>query len=194
MKKILKLLAVCMAMVLVFGMTVTVYAVESPDTSTAETSVANISAKTASGVEVKVTAVTQEVLTSALKVTASLGLTNASVQRVFDLTADISGKTNITISVPGITAGQKVAVLHQKANGKWERVPVVNVSAGQVTATFTSLSPVAIVTYTSEAPKDTTSTTDSTTSPKTGEGFPAAGAMCLATLFLAAVCFKKYAK
>ena len=78
--------------------------------------------------------------------------------------------------LPGITAGQKVAVLHQKADGTWESRPVTNVSNGSVTATFDSLSPVAVVSY---------------ASPKTGMSFPVAGVICIISLCGAALCMKK---
>ena len=66
---------------------------------------------------------------------------------------------DIKFNVAGVTANSNIKVLHQKADGTWESVPVV-VSNGSVTATFTSLSPVVIV-------EVATSTTGA--SPKTGE-------------------------
>lgn len=67
----------------------------------------------------------------------------------------------ITFNVPGVTANTAVAVLHYNTESKsWE---VVESKAGQgtITATFTSLSPVAFVVD--------KSTAESVTSPKTGE-------------------------
>lgn len=97
----------------------------------------------------------------------------------------------ITFKVTGVTASTKVAVLHYNTTTKtWEKVES-KASDGTVTATFTSLSPVAFVvdkataasttttnkgttTTTNKGTTSSTSTTgsktaSSTTSPKTGE-------------------------
>ena len=90
----------------------------------------------------------------------------------------------ITFKVTGVTASTKVAVLHYNTTTKaWEKVES-KAGDGTVTATFTSLSPVAFVvdkaTAASTTNKGTTTTTNkgttssttasaSTTSPKTGE-------------------------
>ena len=63
----------------------------------------------------------------------------------------------ITFDVDGIVAGDHIYLLHQKADGTWETITPSKVADGKVTATFTSLSPVAIVKVVDEA-----------TSPKTG--------------------------
>ena len=71
----------------------------------------------------------------------------------------------ITFSVPGVTANSNVAVLHYDGS-KWETSSVSGVSAGNgtITATFASLSPVALVADTAAS-----SSSSSTASPKTGE-------------------------
>lgn len=97
----------------------------------------------------------------------------------------------ITFKVTGVTASTKVAVLHYNTTTKtWEKVES-KAGDGTVTATFTSLSPVAFVvdkataasttttnkgttTTTNKGTTSSTSTTgsktaSSTTSPKTGE-------------------------
>ena len=95
----------------------------------------------------------------------------------------------ITFKIAGVTASTKVAVLHYNTTTKaWEKVES-KAGEGTITATFTSLSPVAFVvdkatassttvnkgTTTTTTNKGTTSsttgskTTSSTTSPKTGE-------------------------
>lgn len=186
MKKFSKIAVAVMAAVMVFGSSMTAFAATSTSTVAATAAdVSAVSAVTADGTAVTVSAVTEAVVTDAQKAAVALvgqsAAANAGavqVEKVFELTAAISGPTDITISVPGVTAGQKVAVLHQKADGTWESIPVKNVSAGSVTATFTSLSPVAVVSY---------------ASPKTGESFPVAGVVCIAALFGAVFCVKKFA-
>lgn len=86
-----------------------------------------------------------------------------SVVDVRDVTVPDGTVFPVTIrfNVPGVTANTKVAVLHYDTEKKaWE---VVESKAGQgtITATFTSLSPVAFVVD--------KSTSASTTSPQTGE-------------------------
>ncbi len=186
MKKFSKIAVAVAAAVMVLGSSMTAFAATSTSTVAATaTDVSAVAATMEDGTAVTVSNVTEAVVTDAQKAAVALvgqsAATNAGtvqVEKVFELTAAISGPTNITIAVPGVTAGQKVAVLHQKADGTWESVPVTNVSAGSVTATFTSLSPVAIVSY---------------ASPKTGESFPVAGAVCIVALFGAALCVKKFA-
>lgn len=186
MKKFTRVIAICAAMVMIMGISLTVTAATSTATVSATASdVSGVSAQTAGGVAVSVTAVTQVVVADAQKAAVSLvgqspagNAATVQVEKVFNLTATISGPTNITINVPGITAGQNIAVIHQRHDGVWEPVAVVSVSAGSVTATFNSLSPVAIISY---------------ASPKTGENFAAVGIICVVSMMGAAFCLKKYA-
>ena len=87
---------------------------------------------------------------------------------VVDVTAPAGVKApyTITFSVRGVTADSNVAVLHYDG-ANWETSSVSGVSAGNgtITATFQSLSPVALVADTA----DSSSTSSSTASPKTGE-------------------------
>ena len=86
---------------------------------------------------------------------------------VVDVTAPagVVAPYTITFSVRGVTADSHVAVLHWDG-ASWERNSVSGVSAGNgtITATFQSLSPVALVADTADS-----SSTSSTASPKTGE-------------------------
>ena len=75
-----------------------------------------------------------------------------AVQSMFDVSLDQNlvndvfkngGSLKIPFSVPTLKAGQVAVVLHY-VNGAWEVVPSVTAD-GVVTATFTSLSPVAIL-------------------------------------------------
>lgn len=186
MKKFSRFAAVCMAVVMAFGLSLTSLAAVSTATVSATAADTNgVSAQTANGAAVSVSPVTEVVVADAQRAavalvgqSAAVNTGGVQVEKIFSLSATISGPTNITMNVPGITAGQSVVVLHQMSNGTWEVVPVAAVSAGSVTATFTSLSPVAIITY---------------VSPKTGESFPVVGVLCIVSLFGAAFCFKKYA-
>ena len=71
----------------------------------------------------------------------------AAIVAAVEIKAEIpAGETaDITFAVPDVKAGETIIVLHQKADGTWEQLPVVNVVDGKVTATFSSFSPVVIV-------------------------------------------------
>lgn len=53
------------------------------------------------------------------------------------------GGVDLTISVGAVKAGDRVIVLHFNGTN-WENIPVVSVANGEVTAHFTSLSPVVV--------------------------------------------------
>ncbi|MFI3236450.1 MAG: hypothetical protein R3Y47_00305 [Lachnospiraceae bacterium] len=120
--------------------------------------------------------VMEPVLTSkveeAVTVAQSLVSANANVLHMAEvsLSADVEFDTiQIKFAVDGVSSGQGIMCLHQKSDGTWEAITPDTVDAGYVTVTFTSLSPVAFVSY--------------GTSPKTGEAFPiVAGVMVLALL------------
>lgn len=72
----------------------------------------------------------------------------ASVLQIVDVSLPAGttfSKVQLTFNVPGIVAGQNIAILHQKTDGTWEKIIPDSVGNGTVTATFNSLSPVAIV-------------------------------------------------
>lgn len=189
-KKFAGALALSFAMVLTFGMTALAAPSTTTSTSSATSTAASEAQQTAAeyvtgvvanktvvigGVEkeidFKVEAVTKEVVTKAQEQAKILVAPNANVLKAFDVTlpaGDYSAGVQITFAVPGISAGQKIAVLHQKTDGTWESVPVNNVAQDSVTATFTSFSPVAIVAYEG--------------SPKTGAAVSAAGVLALICL------------
>ncbi len=87
------------------------------------------------------------------------------------------GKATITFNVGGVVAGQKIMVLHQLDDGSWEKITPDAVGNGTVTATFTSLSPVAFVAYDASA--------------KTADVAPYAMIMAMIAVMGAAVCAKK---
>lgn len=119
-----------------------------------QTAVVYSSGVAATGATVNGVAVTPVVSTlapatvqSAQAAAATLVSPGATVLKAFDLSIPgyTGGTVTATLAVSGVVAGQNVAVLHQQHNGVWERVPSTT-GNGSVTATFTSLSPVAIVT------------------------------------------------
>lgn len=59
-------------------------------------------------------------------------------------TYDVSNGVTLSFSVVGIAAGKSVSLIHQKHDGSWETI-ATKYADGQVTGTFTSLSPVGIV-------------------------------------------------
>lgn len=75
------------------------------------------------------------------------------------------GGIAVPVAVEGIKAGDKVAVLHQKADTTWESLPIENVADGVITAKFTSFSPVVVVRV--ETVNDT-----APVSPSTGYNMP----------------------
>ena len=91
----------------------------------------------------------------------------------------------ITFAVPGVTAGTKVAVLHYNGSA-WETIEAT-AGAGTITATFTSLSPVAFVVDKNTASSSTAAKTTST-SPKTGESSMVVVAGMLAMIAAAGAC------
>jgi hypothetical protein len=125
------------------------------DANTPATSYANVTASNTvivDGVEKTLTVTAKAVSVATLKAAqaqaASLVGANASVLQIVDVSLPAGttfSKVQITFNVPGIVAGQSIYVLHQKADGTWEKITPDAVGNGTVTATFTSLSPVAIV-------------------------------------------------
>ena len=98
-----------------------------------------------------------------------------------------TGKVTLTFEVAGVKAGDNIYVLHWNGT-KWEKITPSKVVDGAVTATFTSLSPVAIV----KAPvvTDGGNNNNGTTAPETGASvvLPMAALVCAAG---AAGCAKK---
>lgn len=91
----------------------------------------------------------------------------------------------ITFAVPGVTAGTKVAVLHYNGSA-WETIEAT-AGAGTISATFTSLSPVAFVVDKNTASSSTAAKTTST-SPKTGESSMVVVVGMLAMIAAAGAC------
>lgn len=108
-----------------------------------------------------------------------LALVDVSVSK------DAKFPITLTFEVEGVKAGDNIYVLHWNGS-KWEVINPSNVADGKVTATFTSLSPVAIV----KAPAVADDNNGTTTAPATGASvvLPMAALVCAAG---AAGCAKK---
>lgn len=194
-----KKIAVLLAAVLVLSMGTTVYAAGSTDTTTtpapteAEVAAQKEAATLATGVNAStsvvidgvaqsvnptISSVDPSIVGTAKNAASVLVSPEASVLKVVDVKLPVSfSKATITFNVSGVVAGQNIQVLHQESNGQWVIIPDVTVGDGTVTATFTSLSPVAFV--------------SSATSDKTGEMVSAFAILSLISLAGTAVCAKK---
>lgn len=170
-KKLVAVIMVSMITVMMIGLTVN--AAPSPTTSVTTTTTTATTATTATeettpattyanitasntvivdGEEKTLTVTAKAVSIATLKAAqnqaSSLIGAGASVLQIVDVSLPAGttfSKVQITFNVPGIVAGQSISVLHQKADGNWETITPDAVGNGTVKATFTSLSPVAIV-------------------------------------------------
>ena len=153
MKSLSKVLALAMMLTLLLGLTAQASSTTTntrPSSATSETSQAYASGVSATEDGVAVPAVSESVRNEAQAYAVQVVGPNASVLKIFDVSVD--EKTfpiTLTFNVAGVVAGQNVTVLHRGDNG-WEVVPCT-VGNGTVTATFSDLSPVAIVTNATSA-------------------------------------------
>lgn len=157
-------------LVLVFALSCTVFAAESPntgdvtnspstgdvtnspDTATLKANVGSVT--TADGTALTFAELAETARVSGLDFAKTLGLAKPFALGGVDVQAPANWDGNavdVKLAVTGVEAGQKVKVLHQKADGTWESLPVVKVENGAVTATFTSFSPVLVVYDASES-------------------------------------------
>ena len=160
-----KKIAVVLTALMVMAMGTTAFAATSPTTKTSETTTAEATAYAnvtvaAGGIVIDGVAstaaptvkavTTAQVEAAQTQAVASVAPTAKVLQ--IDVTLPVSfEKAQLTFSVNGVTAGQKIAVLHQKHDGSWEVINPDSVGNGTVTATFTSLSPIAFVAYNASA-------------------------------------------
>lgn len=224
MKKFSKMLALGMALSLAFG--VTAFAANSPAVGDA-----NLGGKvevTPEGLEegqeivVGKTSETyvnkaqniiqyfQEAFTDVITVGDGKKAVPKEVATVFEVSLEKAGNevevgpngVTLTFNFTGFDVAKKYAVLHFTSEYVFEVLPAT-VTPDGVKATFTSLSPVAIVEVGEEAADNNnnnnnnnnntqdSSTSDSAKSPQTGEVLPVAGIIALICLAGAAVCFGK---
>lgn len=182
MKK--RFLALASALVLASAMTVTSFAAPSVSTDTVaneelatgsqQFTAATIEefAKTttvSSSVNATVVAVTTETAAAAISQAKAVVGANAFVASVVDLQVPAgTGAAEFTLNCPNVWAGQKVTILHQKADGTWETIKPSKVGNNTVTFTLTSYSPVAIIV--------------DAAAPKTGDVVTVAGVLAAACL------------
>lgn len=192
MKK--RVFALACALVLTFGMTVSVFAAatgtNSPAASTTTTVPAatsadgtfsdellsayanstQLGASTIAGASIS--KVSTSVASSAAARAKSVAGSGAVIATIVDLTVPAgSGAGSFTLNCPNVQAGMRVIILHQLSDGTWETINPSAVSNGAVSFTLTSYSPVAVVIQNSA----------SGTAPKTGD-------VVMAVTLLAAVC------
>ncbi len=111
-----------------------------------------------------VTAVSMETAKGMISVANQVIGRGAFIASVVDLHG---GPGTYTLGCPNVWAGQRVTVLHKKADGTYEAVAPSAVANNSVTFTLTSTSPVALV-------------IDTVASPKTGDVVAAAAAIAMA--------------
>lgn len=166
MKHIKRLAGFCAALTLALSLSIGAFAAESPSVSGVVTGGAGTDAD-GNAVAITITeAVDSEAKAELDDLKTVLGsdyTENMVVADVKEVTAPEGTvfPVQITFDVTGVTSGSKVVVLHHNGT-EWEKIPVDAVGDGTVTATFESLSPVAIVV------EKTAASAAGTTSPKTG--------------------------
>ena len=181
-KKFSKLIASVAA--LVMGLSVSLTALAAPSPSTTTTNSGNggfdVSAYISKDhTDVPASAVGEEIWAEARAAAKQFFGDDAQVIKVFSLTYNLTEATDITVVTSVLNPGQNIAILHKKADGTWENLRMVSLVNGEATATYTSLSPVAIV-------------VKGKISPKTGVTIAVTGLLSLVALFGAAICFKKF--
>ena len=136
-----KIFAVILSLVMVLAMGTVVFAAGSP---TAGVSVNTAKDKNGNDILLTKSQALATIVDEAKEQAANLE-GDATVVSTFNLTppAGTSGPYTITLSVAGITASDKVVILHKATTG-WE---TVNATAGNGTVTFTvnTLSPISVV-------------------------------------------------
>ena len=144
-----KKIAVVLTALMVMAMGTTAFAATSPTTKTSETTTAEATAYAnvtvaAGGIVIDGVAstaaptvkavTTAQVEAAQTQAVASVAPT-AKVLQMIDVTLPVSfEKAQLTFSVNGVTAGQKIAVLHQKHDGSWEVINPDSVGNGTVIA------------------------------------------------------------
>ncbi len=172
-----KIIALVCAGVLAASFSVSALAAHSPSPTTTTTTTTAVSSAVKGNSTVAAVKVYDKVKVNGKESDAVVSITEASsaikaeavaqagagtVVETFDV--NFSGSfSSITIAfnVKNVMAGDTIVVLHKKADGTWEKITPDAVVDGKVTATFTSLSPVAIVKVAAGAA--------GVTSPKTGD-------------------------
>ena len=137
----MKKFAAVLAALMVLSCGTTVLAANS---STAADLAKDVKATATNGVTVEVKAVDEKVKEAAVKEAVAENA-KSEVLALVEVSVKGTGSVTLTFDVAGVKEGDNIYVLHQKADKTWEVIHPDKVEAGKVTATFTSLSPVAIV-------------------------------------------------
>ncbi len=112
---------------------------------------------------------------------------NAEVLTVVDVTGAVPADGLVTFNVPGVQAGDNIAILH--FNGKqWELIPVESVGNGTITGKFTSFSPVAFVKLPKKLSGTVTGTTPGSFQAKSAVASPKTGSAVSVLPVLAMIC------
>lgn len=99
-----------------------------------------------SDVNATISAVSTETAKAAVAQAKVVAGDNAFVASIVELNVPAgTGTATFTLGCPNVWAGQKVTILHQKADGTWESITPDKVANNAVTFTLSSYSPVAIV-------------------------------------------------
>ncbi len=199
-----KLAAVLLAGVLVFGVSVTAFATQSPSGSTQDTLINAelqgqpdwhliISQDYPTQEEADAAAALRQNPQTQLESTPGVGAEEAQGMKlvtVMDVKVVGEGKNppyTVRFYVPGVTASSRVIVLHY-FNGAWQKESPA-LGDGTVTVTFSDLSPVAIYVDEETANNAGTSGTDSTASAGSGTVSPKTGEMpVMPVIAVVAVC------
>lgn len=185
-----------LAALMVLSVGTTVFATENSTNAPAQTEEVTVAAdvqgvtkvEAPAGLIKKVEAATAEVVAS---VAAEAAKTEgASVLATMEVVPDagyVQGTpVTLTFTVSGVNEGDNIQVLHFNGT-EWEVVNSQVMGANTVKATFTSLSPVAIV----KLPATSDSNKDENKAPATGSTAPVAAVLAMICLAGVAVCGKK---
>lgn len=135
-----------LAALMVLAVATPVLAAPSKDAEAAAKPITEV--KTESGVKLTVSKVTEEKVAE-VYAEAEKKNEDSEILAVVEVSVpegtDTSKGLKVTFDVTGVVAGEKIYLLHEKANGTWEVIHPDKVEDGKVTATFKSFSPVAVV-------------------------------------------------
>lgn len=205
MRKLSTMLALGLAMVMTFGMTVS--AAGSPVAGSNEVTEAlgkGVTGATTSveGVTVNADcAITEASYNEADAIVVELNkdgdIENAVIVAAADVKVEGANGQEVTVEleVAGVKADKTYVALHQKADGEWEVLDVVILADGKIALTSKNWSPIVIVEVEeaeeNEDKKDEKKDTAAVVSPKTGEVMPIVSVMAVICLAGVAVCAKK---
>ncbi len=217
MKK--RIFALMSALILTFGMSVSVFAASSADAGTTVTAVpvgneitqatadalANATTIAEAPAGTTIAAVSAATANAAKEQAKEAAGSNAAIATVVDLKVPAgTEKASFTLTIPTIKGTDSVLILHQKSDGTWETINPDSVADGKVSFTMTSFSPVAVVIKAAAASTGTVvvpaptagaaapaAATSALIAPKTGDVLMAVAFMAVICLAGTVVSFKK---